>query len=206
MKNTFLITAAAAALLTAPGMASAQGTMEQRLPPKTQELNKSESVEQKGKAGAQIKAGENSQQQTQQQDSSKPSATQSSSGTDAATSTSSSTSVQGQSSGAAAQGKTETGASTATQGAAAANVSLSTEQKSRIREVVLKQSDAPRVSNVNFSLTVGTVVPRTVRFAPLPPVLIEIHPAWRGYDYFIVGDQIVVIDPRTLRIVAILAV
>jgi Protein of unknown function (DUF1236) len=31
-----------------------------------------------------------------------------------------------------------------------------------------------------------------------------IYPEWRGYNYILVGDQILVIDPRTHQIVAIL--
>jgi len=58
---------------------------------------------------------------------------------------------------------------------------------------------------VNFSLSVGTVVPRTVHVVALPPTVVSIYPAWRGFLYFIVGDQIVVVEPGTLRIVAVLA-
>jgi hypothetical protein len=86
------------------------------------------------------------------------------------------------------------------------SVNLTPQQKTTIRETVIKQSSAPRVSNVNFSLSVGTSVPKTVRFAPLPRTIVEIQPSWRGYEYFLVGDEIVVVDPRTLRIVAILQV
>ena len=39
---------------------------------------------------------------------------------------------------------------------------------------------------------------------PLPPTVIEIVPQYRGYDYFLVGDQIVIVDPDTLEIVAVL--
>ena len=60
------------------------------------------------------------------------------------------------------------------------------------------------MTNVNFSLTVGTVVPRTVRIVVLPPRVVEIYPAWRGYYYFLVGDQIVIVEPDTLRIVFII--
>jgi hypothetical protein len=45
------------------------------------------------------------------------------------------------------------------------------------------------VTNVNFSLTVGTVVPRAVRIVVLPPRVVEIYPAWRGYYYFFVGQR-----------------
>ena len=34
--------------------------------------------------------------------------------------------------------------------------------------------------------------------------LVEIYPSWRGYDYFLVGDQIIVVHPRTHQIVAVL--
>jgi Protein of unknown function (DUF1236) len=69
---------------------------------------------------------------------------------------------------------------------------------------VMQVGDAPRVSNVNFSLSVGTVVPRTVKYVPLPSRVVEIYPAWRGYHFFIVGDQMVIVEPGSLRIVAVL--
>ena len=30
-------------------------------------------------------------------------------------------------------------------------------------------------------------------------------PAWRGYEYFLVGDDIIVVEPGTHRIVAVIA-
>ena len=85
------------------------------------------------------------------------------------------------------------------------NVNLSTEQRTRIKEVIVKERNAPRVTNVDFSLSVGTRVPRNkVKFVAVPSTIIEIQPAWRGYEYFMVGDQIVIVNPRTLEIVAII--
>jgi len=49
-------------------------------------------------------------------------------------------------------------------------------------------------------------VPRSVHFVALPPVLVSIEPEWRGYRYFVYNDEIVIIDPATLRIVAVLEV
>jgi len=43
-----------------------------------------------------------------------------------------------------------------------------------------------------------------VRFAPIPASIIVIEPAWRGYDYFLVREEIVIIDPATMEIVAII--
>jgi hypothetical protein len=86
------------------------------------------------------------------------------------------------------------------------NVNLNAEQRTKIRETVIRRSDAPRLSksNINFNLSVGTTVPRSVHVVALPAEVIEIHPAWRGYVYFLVGDEIVVCEPGSLRIVAVL--
>jgi hypothetical protein len=86
------------------------------------------------------------------------------------------------------------------------NVQLSSEQRTKIHETVIKQSNAPRISRneINFSLSVGTVIPRSVHVATLPPAVVEIHPQWRGYEYVLVGDEIVILEPSSLRIVAII--
>jgi hypothetical protein len=39
----------------------------------------------------------------------------------------------------------------------------------------------------------------------VPEILVEYHPAWRGYFYFVVNDQIIVVD-RAHRIVAVIDV
>lgn len=93
---------------------------------------------------------------------------------------------------------------TAQGGGSAGNKTLTTEQKTKIRQTVIKSG--PRVTNVNFSISVGTVVPRTVKFAPLPTVLVEIYPEWRGYDYFVVGEEIIIVEPKTYKIVTVLRV
>ena len=50
------------------------------------------------------------------------------------------------------------------------------------------------------------MVPRTVRVAPVPVDDVEIQPAWRGYMYFVYEDEIIIVEPGTLRIVAVLTV
>jgi Protein of unknown function (DUF1236) len=85
-------------------------------------------------------------------------------------------------------------------------VSFTTEQRSKIRETVFKEKDAPRMSKVDFSLNVGIAVPRTVHIVEVPEVIIDIHPEWRGYRYFIVNDEVVIVEPDTLKIVAIIDV
>lgn len=84
------------------------------------------------------------------------------------------------------------------------SVTLTAEKRTRIKETIVKSGKAPRVSNVNFSISVGTTVPRSVTLVAVPSTVIEIYPAWRGYEYFIVGDEIVIVDPNTMQIVAVL--
>ena len=60
------------------------------------------------------------------------------------------------------------------------------------------------INKVNFSLSVGTVVPRDVRFQPLPADVVEILPQYRGYNFFVVRDDIVIVDPSTHKIVDVL--
>jgi hypothetical protein len=84
------------------------------------------------------------------------------------------------------------------------NVTLTAEQRTKVRETVLVGS-APRVNNVNFALTVGTPVPTSVRVVEVPPTLIEIHPEWRGHMYFVVGEEIIIVD-RNHHIVAVIEV
>jgi hypothetical protein len=84
-------------------------------------------------------------------------------------------------------------------------VTLSSEQRTRIRETVLVGGNVPRVNNVTFALSVGTAVPTSVRVVEVAPAIIEIYPQWRGHMYFVVNDEIIIVD-RNHRIVAVIAV
>jgi hypothetical protein len=97
--------------------------------------------------------------------------------------------------------ETQKGSATTGQGAASA-AKLSTEQRTKITTII-HQHKTPSV-NLNVSLSVGTRIPSHVHLYPLPVEVINIYPEWRGYDYVLVGDTIVVIDPRSHEIVAIL--
>jgi hypothetical protein len=89
----------------------------------------------------------------------------------------------------------------AEQGQGTGNVTLTSEQRTRIQQTVLAGRNVPRVDNVTFALNVGVAVPATVRIVDVPPTLIEIYPQWRGHQYFVVRDEIVIVD-RSRKIVA----
>ena len=98
---------------------------------------------------------------------------------------------------------TEQNRSTTTgQGAAAGSAKLSTEQRTKITSIIKQRKVEP--TKLSVSVSVGTRVPASVHLYPLPVEVVAIYPAWRGYEYILVGDQIVVINPRSHEIVAII--
>jgi hypothetical protein len=97
---------------------------------------------------------------------------------------------------------TEKDRATTGQGAAAGSANLSTEQRTKINTILRQNKVEP--AHLNVSVRVGTRVPESVRFYPLPAEVFVVYPEWRGYSYILVGDQILVINPRTHEIVAIL--
>ena len=92
-----------------------------------------------------------------------------------------------------------------TTGQAGAAARLSTEQRTQITSVIREQR-VQQITNVNFSLSVGTRVPRDVSFHTLPDRVVTIYPEWRGFRFIRVKEQIVIVDPNTFEIVAILDV
>lgn len=107
----------------------------------------------------------------------------------------------GTGSSAGANGPSSSSSATAT---ASATVNLTTQQKTVIRQTVINNYNAPRVSNANFNVGVGSSVPSSVRFAPLPQQVVNIVPQFAGFDFFLYTGEIVIVQPGTRRIVAIL--
>jgi Protein of unknown function (DUF1236) len=85
-----------------------------------------------------------------------------------------------------------------------ANVQLTQDQRTKIKDVVVRDRNVARVDNVNFNIRVGVAVPRTVHVAVLPAEVVTLVPEYRGFEYVVVGDQLLIIDPNTMEIVAIL--
>jgi hypothetical protein len=68
----------------------------------------------------------------------------------------------------------------------------------------LMASGASSSENVNVNVSVGTNLPTTVVINPLPMTIVELVPEFRGYDYFVMGDEIVIVDPATRQVVEII--
>jgi len=84
-----------------------------------------------------------------------------------------------------------------------ASVNINDQQRTRISASISHLNVQP-LTNVNFSLSVGTVVPRDVRLQPLPAEVVEIVPQYRGYSFVLVTDEIVIVEPSSYKIVTVL--
>ncbi|MBR0989808.1 DUF1236 domain-containing protein [Bradyrhizobium japonicum] len=81
------------------------------------------------------------------------------------------------------------------------SVQLNDTQRTRVSESVSHLNVKP-LTNVNFSVSIGTAIPRDVRLQQLPADVVEIVPQYRGYNFVLVRDEIVIVDPSSYQIVA----
>ena len=88
----------------------------------------------------------------------------------------------------------------------AQRVQITDEKRTNIHQNILKEKNVNRATNVNFSINLGTRVPRSVRLAVLPATVIQIVPEYRSYRYFVVDDQICIVEPSTYEIVEVIRV
>jgi hypothetical protein len=104
--------------------------------------------------------------------------------------------------GAAAE--TKSGTSTTTGNAAtSATAAPPAEKRSQIVSAI-KTEKVEEVTNVNFNISVGTAVPASVHYYPLPTRIVEIYPEWRGYDFILVHGKYIILRPQTHEIVYII--
>ena len=84
-----------------------------------------------------------------------------------------------------------------------AAVNVNDQQRTRISQSVSRLNVQP-LTSVNFSLSVGTVIPRDVHLHTLPAEVVEIVPQYRGYNFVLVKDEIVIVEPSSYKIVAVM--
>jgi hypothetical protein len=83
------------------------------------------------------------------------------------------------------------------------NAHLSNEQASRIGDTLWRTA-SPAQTSVNIDVNVGELLPGNLELMPLPPAVVSIVPEYRDYDYVVVHDEIVIVQPSTRKIVEII--
>jgi len=90
-------------------------------------------------------------------------------------------------------------------GRSVGSTTLSSDQTTRLHEIIAG-GNLQRVNHADFALSVGTRVPNTVTLYTVPATIVDILPQYRGFEYVVVRDELVIIDPETLEVVAVLPV
>jgi uncharacterized protein HemX len=85
------------------------------------------------------------------------------------------------------------------------NVELAPEQASAVQRYVSRHADE-RHDQANFTVSVGAAVPQQADLRDLPRDLANALPDYRDDQYIVVGQQLVVVEKQTRRIVAIIPV
>jgi len=87
-----------------------------------------------------------------------------------------------------------------------ANTKITAEERTRIRKTIITHK-VTRIDRdrLNFRLSIGVAVPRTIHLYSLPPEVVVLMPWYRGYRYFILADgTIIIVEPHTYHIVYVL--
>jgi hypothetical protein len=101
-------------------------------------------------------------------------------------------------------GATDSKSQTTTGNAATSATAAPPAEKRTQISTAIKSEKIEETTNVNFNISVGTAVPASVRFHPLPARIVEIYPEWRGYDVIFVHGQYIIVRPQTREIVYII--
>ncbi|MDE5447161.1 DUF1236 domain-containing protein [Bradyrhizobium sp. CSA207] len=79
---------------------------------------------------------------------------------------------------------------------------VTSERQVRISETLSRERLAQPERNLNISIRAGETIPPRVRLYRLPPEIVSIEPEYRDYEYFATDDDVVIVEPRTHRIVS----
>jgi len=83
-----------------------------------------------------------------------------------------------------------------------ARTQLSGDNKDRLRQAF--NFDHARVHNVNFDHHVGRRIPHRIRLFPIPIAVFDFFPYYRDYSYFVVDEDICIVDPRRYVVVDVI--
>jgi hypothetical protein len=79
---------------------------------------------------------------------------------------------------------------------------LSAENKERLHRAF--DFDRARISRVKFDHNIGRRVPRHTRLFPIPLTVFGFFPYYRDFSYFVIDDDICIVDPKTYVVVDVI--
>src|SRR5947209_1287228 len=79
---------------------------------------------------------------------------------------------------------------------------ISRRQRARVHDILVRRRT--ETENVDFPVRVGARIPNYVTSYRLPDDVYDYLPGYEGYRYFVTGDEVVIVDPDTMEVVAVL--
>lgn len=92
---------------------------------------------------------------------------------------------------------------TETNPAAMPDLKLTAEQRQTIYTSISNQKQK-ETAPPNFQATVGAVVPTSIETQPLPKTIVELLPTLKDYEYAMVANQVLLVDPKNKQVVEII--
>jgi hypothetical protein len=79
---------------------------------------------------------------------------------------------------------------------------ISRRQRARVHDILVHRRVEPE--SIDFPVRIGARVPSYITSYRLPDEVYEYLPGYERYRYFVTGDDVVIVDPVTLEVVAVL--
>ena len=71
------------------------------------------------------------------------------------------------------------------------------------RTVIRQQLGTAKPATIKEQVTVGATIPETVELQSVPETIVSDIPSVKGYRYFVYNDDVVLVDPKTRKVVTI---
>jgi hypothetical protein len=88
---------------------------------------------------------------------------------------------------------------------ATGKANLPQDKAAQVAQTLMSSGSVQSSPTINVNeVNVGADLPGDIVINPLPPAIVEIVPEFSGYDYFLAGDEVVIVDPATRQVVEII--
>jgi hypothetical protein len=82
---------------------------------------------------------------------------------------------------------------------------LTPAQRQTIHQSIVNQQDKKSTAPDTFRAAVGANVPDTVKLEPMPKTIVELMPQTKDFRYGLVSNQVLIVEPRSRRVVEVIA-
>jgi hypothetical protein len=99
----------------------------------------------------------------------------------------------------------QTGANAGGENHRSASTNVSADDRTKVRSEMVR-ANIRDAGNINVNVQIGATAPRTITeyWMSMPEEVVTIVPAWSGYRVVRIGNEILIIEPDTFRVVGVI--